>query len=108
METGRFPEIHFTLDSLVSMTKQADTLRGSAVGTLTVRDVQMPITAALKVFPDAGGMRVLAKWRIPATTLQLQLVPRLHYVALGVNTLIWHDFFMGADLVLRGETPGAN
>jgi hypothetical protein len=29
-------------------------------------------------------------------------------MALGVNTLIWHDFFMGADLVLRGETPGAN
>jgi len=108
METAGFPEIHFTLDSLVGMTKQADTLRGSAVGTLTVRGVHMPITAALKVFSDAGGLRVLAKWRIPAPTLQLELVPKLHYMALGVNTLIWHDFFMGADLVLRSETPGAN
>jgi YceI-like protein len=108
METGRYPEIHFTLDSLVGMTKQADTLRGSAVGTLTVRVVQMPVIAELKVFPDAGGMRVLAKWRIPAVDLQLQLVPRLHYLALGVNTMIWHDFFMGADLVLRPEAAGAN
>jgi hypothetical protein len=108
METTRFPEIHFTLDSLVGMTKQADTLRGSAVGTLTVRGVQKPITAALKAFPDAGGMRVLAKWRIPAATLRLELVPKLQYLALGVNTLIWRDFFMGADLVLRPEATDAN
>jgi polyisoprenoid-binding protein YceI len=107
MGTMSFPEIEFDLDSLVGMTKQADTLRGSAVGTLTVRGVPRPISAALKVFSDAGGMRVLAKWRIPATAL-LDITPKLHYLGLGVNTNIWHDFFMGADLVFRPKTRAAN
>jgi len=45
----------------VGLTKQADTLFGSAVGTLTVRGVQKPTTIAVRAFPVAGGMRVLAK-----------------------------------------------
>src|SRR6266853_1910588 len=107
LQTAQFPEITFTLDSLVGMTKQADTLFGSAVGTLAVRGVQEPTTAAVKAFPEAGGMRVLSKWRIPATTLQLTLIPQLRTLGLGVNTLIWKDFFMGADLVFRPQATGA-
>ena len=103
LETARFPDIRFTLDSLVGLIRQVDTLFCSAVGTLTVRGVQQPTTAAVKAFPEAGGMRVLAKWRIPAADLQLELIPKLHYLALGLNTLIWQDFFMGADLVFRPE-----
>jgi polyisoprenoid-binding protein YceI len=108
LQTSQFPEIRFTLDSLVGLTKRADTLFCSAVGILTVRTMQEPTTAEVKAFPEAGGMRVLAKWRIPAATLQIDLVPKLHYMGLGANTLIWHDFFMGADLVFRPETPAAN
>ena len=108
LETSQFPEIHFTLDSLVGLTKRADTLRGSAVGTLTVRGVQMPTTAAVKAFPEAGGMRVLAKWRVWAPDLMLQLTPKLNYLGLGVNTAIWRDVFMGADLVFRPEATPAN
>jgi len=107
LQTAQFPEISFTLDSLVGMTKQADTLFGSAVGTLAVRGVQEPTTAAVKAFPEAGGMRVLSKWRIPATTLQLKLIPQLRTLGLGVNTLIWKDFFMGADLLFRPQATGA-
>ena len=108
LETARFPDIRFTLDSLVGLTKRADTLRGSAVGTLTVRGVQMPTTAAVKAFPEAGGMRVLAKWRVWAPDLMFQLTPKLHYMGLGVNTAIWRDIFMGADLVFRPEATPAN
>jgi hypothetical protein len=43
-------------------------------------------------------MRVLAKWRVPASALH-QMTPKLHYLGLGLNTNIWHDFFMGADIV---------
>jgi len=45
-------------------------------------------------------MRVLAKWRAPAREL-LEMTPKLHYLGLGLNTNIWHDFFMGADIVFR-------
>ena len=107
LETAAFPEIRFTLDSLVAVTKQADTLSGIAVGTLTVRGAQQPTIAEVKAFPEAGGMRVLAKWRVPAATLQLELIPKIRYLGLGVNTLIWQDFFMGADLVLRPAATAA-
>jgi polyisoprenoid-binding protein YceI len=107
LQTMQFPEIFFTVDSLVGITEQADTLRGSAVGTLTVRGQPHPTTAVVKVFPDAGGMRVLAKWRITAKEL-VEFTPKLHYLGLGVNTNIWHTFFMGADLMFRRATRAAN
>ena len=108
LETQAFPEIRFTLDSLVNLTRHGDTLLGGAVGTLTVRGVRQLTTAGVKAFPEAGGMRVLAKWHIPAATLQIDLVPTLHYLGLGVNTFIWHEFFMGADLVFRPEGTAAH
>jgi hypothetical protein len=106
LETQAFPEIRFTLDSLVDLTKQGDTLFGGAVGTLTVRGVPRPTTARVKAFHDAGGMRVLAKWHIPAKDLHT-LTPKLRYWGLGVNVNIWQDFFMGADLVFRPEAAAA-
>jgi len=108
LETNRFPKITFTLDSLVGMTKEADGMVGSALGTLTIRGVEAPITATVKVFPDAGGMRVLAKWRMMADTLTHKFVPRLRIMGLGGNTNLWHDFFMGADLVFHTEAAAAN
>ena len=69
--------------------------------------MQLPITAALKAFPDAGGLRVLVKWRLPATAL-FDLTPTLHGMALGLDTKIWHTLFMGADLVLRPEATAAH
>ena len=106
--TSQFPEIHFTLDSLVDLTKHGDTLFGGAMGALTVRGVQQRTTAVVKAFPEAGGMRVLAKLRVPAALLR-DLTPRLHYLGgLGLNAKLWLDFFMGADLVFRPETRAAN
>ena len=101
MHTEAYPEVQFALDSLVGMIRQGDTLVGSAVGTLTIRTVQKPIVAAVTAFPDSGGLRVLAKWRFPARLLLLEFTPALNYLGLGANTYLWHDFFMGADLVLR-------
>jgi polyisoprenoid-binding protein YceI len=108
LETNRYPTITFTLDSLVGMTRQSDGIVGSAVGTLTVRGVEQPIVATARVFPDGGGMRVLAKWRWPVDTLKSRIIPRLRYFGLGMNTNLWHDFFMGADLVFHAELTGAN
>ena len=96
------PEIYFALDSLTDLTRRGDTIQGKAVGTLTFRDRKTPTTAAVKAFHDAGGMRVTGMWRVPAKAL-VEMTPKLHYLGLGVNTNIWHDFFMGFDLVFRPE-----
>ena len=108
LESTRFPRIRFTLDSIVGMKKGEDGLVGSAIGTLTVRDVVEQITASVKVFPDAGGMRVLARWRVPSDTLVKRFIPKLRTYGLGANTNLWHDFFMGADLVFLSEAVGAH
>jgi len=81
LQTWSFSEITFTLDSLV--------------------------IAAVKAFPGAGGMRVLAKWRVPAWML-LDLTPSIHSLGLGVNTWLWKDLFMGADLVFHPEATATN
>ena len=107
LESVQFPEILFKLDSLVDMTKRGDTLVGTADGTLTVRQIVIEISAAVQVFSDPAGLRVLAKWHIPATELGM-LTPDLHYFGLGINTRIWKTFFMGADLVLRPAREVAN
>jgi hypothetical protein len=100
MQTAQFPDIVFSLDSLAGITKRGDTLHGQAIGVLTFRDQKTPTVAVVSAFPTAGGMRVLAKWRIPARNL-ITMTPKLEYLGLGLNTNIWHDFFMGADIVFR-------
>ena len=70
--------------------------------------MQKAVTATLQAFPDGGGLRVLARWRFPAPLLLLDFTPKLSYLGLGANTMIWHDIFMGADLVFRPETAAAN
>ena len=103
---GPAPEILFRLDSAIDMVRHGDTLTGSAVGVLTVRGIDRPITAMVKAFPDSGNLRVLAKWRLPAKDLEV-LTPNITLMSLGVATGIWKDLYMGVDLVLRpaGLTP---
>jgi YceI-like protein len=102
LQTGSYPDITFKLDSVVDVTKRADTLVGSAVGTMTVRGQERPVVAQMRAWPYGGGMRVLTKWHISAEDL-VALAPELHRLGLGVNTRIWKSFFMGSDLVLRRE-----
>lgn len=102
LETGKYPEIRFTIDSMVGLAKHGDTLVGSAVGTLTVRDVPTPIVAAVRALPDSGGLRVLVRMRVPSSSLST-LTPTLHTISLGLQVRLWQDLFMGADLVLRPQ-----
>jgi len=106
LEADRYPEIVFTLDSVVGPVRTGDTVFATALGAMTVRDQRRPVTAAIRVFPDSGRERVLAKWRMPALVLR-DLTPALEHLSLGLDTRVWKDFFLGADLELRpaGPTP---
>jgi hypothetical protein len=103
LETTRFPEIRFTLDSLVDVTRQADTVRGTAVGVLLLRGHEKPCRAPFKAWPEAGGTRVLAKFRVTAPSLVLEFGMSRMALDLGVGTDIWKTLFMGVDLVVRPE-----
>ena len=103
LETTRYPEIRFTLDSLVGVTRQADTLRGTAVGVVLLHGHEKPARAAFQAWPVAGGKRVLAKIRVPAASLVNEFGMSRMALDLGVGTAIWKDLFMGVDLVARPE-----
>lgn len=101
LQASRHPEMRFAIDSLVNVSRQSDTLQGTAVGVFTLRDVSRPMTAAIQAWPEAGGLRVLAKFRISAPRLTEDYGLSRFALGLGVTTRIWYDLFMGVDVVLR-------
>jgi hypothetical protein len=103
LQTSRFREVKFRLDSVINVTRQGDTLRGTGIGTFTLRDVSQPMNAALVAWPEAGGLRVLGKIRIPARSLVPVYGVSQFALGLGVGTKIWQDLFAGVDMVLRPE-----
>jgi hypothetical protein len=103
LQTNRYPEIRFTLDSVVNVTREADTLRGTAVGVFTVRGVARSIATPVKAWPETGGLRVLAKFRIDADSLVPVYGLSSYALGLGVGTKIWQFLFPGVDLLLHLE-----
>jgi len=106
LETPRFPYIRFVLDSLVGMSRTADTLRGTAVGTLALHGLEKPMVFAFTAYPQAGGTRVLAKARIPAQALLSEFGMSRQALGLGVVFNIWKILFIGVDLLLHAEPAG--
>jgi polyisoprenoid-binding protein YceI len=108
LQTTSYPEIRFTLDSLVNVTRQADTLRGTAVGTLSLHGKTKAVAVAVTTFPEAGGTRVLAKTRILAASLVTDWGLSRQALGFGVTMMIWKDLFMGVDLLMHPQVAGAN
>jgi hypothetical protein len=109
LQTQQYPEIRFTLDSLVDIRRQADTIRGTALGTFSLHGVAKTLSAVVVAFPEAGGgVRVLAKFRVPALSLLDDYGFSKAALGLGVGTGIWQDVFMGVDMLLRLEGSTGN
>jgi hypothetical protein len=108
LDAGRYPEIRFVIDSLVEVKRQADTVRGVAMGVLFLRDVSKPGKALVQAWPHGNGYRVLARLRFPASTLVPDYGLSRAALGLGVGLLVWQYLFAGVDLVLQPEpeTPG--
>jgi hypothetical protein len=107
LETGSYPEIRFGIDSLVGVTRQGDTLTGTAVGVFSLHGVAKPMTAPVQAWPEGGGLRVLAKFRMPARSIVEDYGLSSFALGLGVGVRIWHDLFMGVDLLLRRHDAGS-
>lgn len=107
LQTNQFPEIKFTIDSLVNVTPHADTVYAVAMGVLTLRGVQTGIHATLRYWPELGGLRVLGKLKIPAHDLVPVYGMSGLALGMGVGTLIWQDIYMGVDLLMR-PSEGSN
>lgn len=64
--------------------------------------------AAVRAWPESGGLRVLGKFRIPAQAITHEYGISSIALGLGVGVRIWQDLFMGVDLLLRMEKAGAS
>lgn len=98
-----YPDIKFTLDSIVDMTRKGDTIRGKAVGTWELRGVTKPVTSLVKAYPEAGGVRILAKIGIPVRMLVDDYGVYKRSLGLGVMMGMWKQLFMGVDLLVRND-----
>jgi hypothetical protein len=104
LETRNYPEIVFTIDSVIEVKQEADTLEGVAFGTLALHGVTQSTSGPVRAWPEEGGLRVMGKVRFDAQSLVNVFDLSRFALGLGVVTRIWQDVFMGVDVVVRTAT----
>lgn len=105
LETQRYPEIRFGIDSLTDVTRHADTLGATAVGVLSLHGVDKVLRGRVRAWPEGGGLRVQGRFRIPAQAITREFGVSSFALGLGVGFKIWQDLFMGVDLLMHQQTP---
>jgi len=100
LETGTYPEITFTIDSLVDV-QPGDTLRATAIGTFELHGVQHATRAPLRAWHERAGFRVRAQFSVPALALTQEFKMSKWALGMGVGMRRWNTVHMGVDVVLR-------
>jgi hypothetical protein len=100
LETRRYPDLTFTIDSLVDV-QQGDTIRAVAVGTFEAHGVARPTRAAVTAWRDPAGFRVRAQFDIPARALTDEFAMSKWALSMGVGMKRWKTLHVGVDVVLR-------
>jgi hypothetical protein len=97
LETDRFREITYQIDSVVSVVP-GDTLKGVAVGQLTLHGVTQPHRVPIMAWREGSGLRVQGKLMVPSN--DMTEVYGLSKMRLGLGGMVWKELHMGLDLVL--------
>jgi hypothetical protein len=100
LQTQHYPNITFIVDSVVGVTRKADTLIGTGYGILELHGVTRPAVGPVRAWPEAGGLRVLGRVKFPAPDLVQVFELSRFALGLGVVTRIWQTIFMGVDIVV--------
>lgn len=100
LQSGRYPEIRFQIDSLVAV-QPGDTLRAEAVGVFHLHGVAEPMRIPVKAWREADGWRVTGRADIPASDLIEKYGMSKWALGLGVTTAIWKILHMGIDVLLQ-------
>jgi len=100
LKTGRYPELTFTIDSLVDVLP-GDTIRAVAVGTFEAHGVARPTRAAVTAWRDPAGFRVRAQFDFPARALTDEFGMDQWALSMGVGMKRWKTVHVGVDVILR-------
>ena len=101
LETGRYPEIGFTIDSLVEVRRAGDTTKAFAVGQFELHGVSQPMRAPVSAWRDPAGLRVRAQFSVPARMLVNEFQMSKWGLGMGVVMKRWQTIHMGVDVILR-------
>jgi hypothetical protein len=99
-ETTRYPELKFTIDSLVDV-QATDTLRAVAVGRFEAHGYAMPVRVPVEAVRDPAGLRVRGQFHIDVQMLVREFGMSKWALGMGVMFKRWKTLHMGVDLVLR-------
>jgi polyisoprenoid-binding protein YceI len=106
LETSRYPEIRFTIDSLTNVLP-GDTLRGHAMGGFELHGVRQPMTVPLKAWRSGQDLRVVAEFEIPAQDLTDRYGMSKPQLGMAVYQGIWKSLEIRIDVVLHEVPFGA-
>jgi polyisoprenoid-binding protein YceI len=100
LETGRYPELRFRIDSLAEL-QPGDTLRAVAIGVFEAHGYAYPVRVPVTASHEAAGLRVRGQFSIPVGMLVNEF--RMSKWALGMGVVFkrWKTLHMGVDLILR-------
>jgi hypothetical protein len=100
LETMRYPEIAFVIDSVVDA-QGGDTIRATAVGSFELHGVSRPMRAPLIATRDPAGLRIRAQFSVPASQLTDEFLMSKWGLGMGVVLKRWKTIHMGVDIILR-------
>ena len=107
LETERYPEIKFTIDSLTNV-QRGDTLRALAVGTFETHGRTLPASVPIVAWRDAAGFRVKGQSQFDAQLLVSHFDMSKWALGMGVVFKRWKTVHWGVDLIVRPDAsrPG--
>lgn len=103
LETDKYAQILFMIDSLIGVKRSArgDSIRATAVGSLALHGTTTPLSVPIVASRQPDGWRVRGRWFMTADDLWTKYRLSKQATALGVGMGIWKQLWMGVDLVLH-------
>lgn len=107
LKSNAFPTIDFTIDSLTELRVDADTIRATALGTLTIVGKQHTKSARLVAWRVPQGLRVRGQIQVPAKDMTGVMGLSKWALNMGVVLGRWDTLYMGIDIILKSPSAGA-
>lgn len=107
LKSAAFPTIDFAIDSLSDLRVEGDTIRATALGTLTLVGKQHLKSARLVAWRVPGGLRVRGQIQVPAKDMTGSFGLSKFALNMGVVLGRWDTLYMGIDIILKSPSAGA-
>jgi hypothetical protein len=102
LDTHRYPEIRFSIDSLTDI-QAGDTLIALAAGVFELRGVRQSLRVPVKAWREDPGLRVHARFDIPVEHLVERYGMSRQALGLALQRGIWESLAIELDVLLVEE-----